>query len=89
MKKLGRGRDNSQRLHRTMTGYGLSRLWVAKSLKVGLATVTRWLQPEGSPSYRAMSDSYLKLLEYAINDPKNGQLYRNPPDPEGELPPRD
>lgn len=88
MNKLGRGRDNSQRLHRTMTRYGISRLWVAKALKVQLSTVTRWLQPDDSPSHRAMSDSYLKLLEYAINDPKNGQLYRNPPDPEGELPPR-
>jgi len=89
MNKLGKGRDNSQRLHRTMTSYGLSRRWVSKHLKVGISTVTRWLQPDGSPSHRAMSDSYLKLLEYAINDPKASPLYRNPPDPEGELPPRD
>jgi hypothetical protein len=86
MKKLGRGRDNNQRLVRTMRYWGISRLWVAKALKVELSTVTRWLQPKDGPSYRSMADSYLKLLEYSINDPLNGQLYRNPPDPEGDVP---
>ena len=87
-KELTIGSDNNDTLWLTMAGRGISRLWVANCLKVNVSTVTRWLQPDDGPSYREMSDSYVKLLEYAINDGRNGQLYRNPPDPEGEIRPR-
>jgi hypothetical protein len=86
--EIAEGRDNNQRLYRTMTSYGISKRWIAEKLRVNLATVDRWLQPDGDVSYEAMPDSMLRLLEYAINDVTNGQLYRNPPDPEGELRPR-
>ena len=87
-KKIAEGRDNNQRLSKTMTSYGISRRWVATNLRVSLASVDRWLQPDGDGSYEAMPTGMLRLLEYAINDVTNGQLYRNPPDPEGELRPR-
>jgi hypothetical protein len=87
-KEIAEGRDNNQRLFRTMTSYGISRRWVAMNLRVNLANVDRWLHSAGDGSYEAMPDSMLRLLEYAINDVTNGQLYRNPPDPEGELRPR-
>ena len=87
-KKIAEGRDNNQRLHRTMTSYGISRRWVAANLRVNLVTVERWLQPDGDVSSEPMPNSMLRLLEYAINDATNGQLYRNPPDPEGDLRPR-
>jgi hypothetical protein len=86
--EIAEGRDNNQRLHRTMTSYGISRRWIAINLRVSLASVDRWLQPDGDVSYEAMPTGMLRLLEYAINDVTNGQLYRNPPDPEGELRPR-
>jgi len=81
------GRDNNQRLHKTMRSYGISRRWVAENLCVHLTTVDRWLQPEKNggvpnPTYRAMPDSAFKLFKYCLNDEDilvDG-LYRNPPD---------
>ena len=83
------GRDTNHTLWRTMASYGMSRRWVAESLKVNLSTVDRWLQPDDGASFRAMPNSMVKLLGYAMQDPDRYPLYRNPPDPEGELRPRD
>lgn len=89
-RKLKDGRDNNHRLARTMSSLGISRRWVANSLKVNLSTVDRWLQPKKkggiwNSTYRSMPNAALRLFQYSINDEELYPLYRNPPDNEEKV----